>query len=167
MSLANQLSKELQGLTSVNPPDVKTLVISGDDGIELAVDVTAVDSMSCSFREIRLSVPSLAGTGTDVLRQWADELCRRVNYLLENLGPLEVDEQGQQMLIRSTPPDRRDDETLFYEIVLQSHTGGRFSLSRFSTQRDGSGRQQVDMQATREVLAKLAGDLEESIPAVD
>jgi len=165
MSLASELSRELQDLAAVSPPDTSTISVATADGIELSVDVTGVDAMSCSFRELRLLVPALAATGADVLRGWAEEVCRRVTYLLENIGPLEVDEQNQSVLIRSTPPDRREEETLFYEVVLQSRSGGRFSLSRFRSKRDGSAREQVDVQITQETLAKLINDLEASIPA--
>ena len=55
--------------------------------IDVALDVTAVDSLSCSLTELRLRVPTLSNAGTDVLRDWASEFCKRVTYLLEHIGP--------------------------------------------------------------------------------
>lgn len=163
-TLIQQLAKELKQLVGVATDQPQSVELSGPDGIRLTVDLTAVDSMSCSFREIRLRVPALVGAETYVLKQWAENLCQRVTYLLENIGPLEVDPENGQVLVRSTPPDQQPDGTMFYEVLLQSHSSGNFSLRRYSAVKGLPGRQQVDIQATHEVLQKLVTDLVETIP---
>jgi hypothetical protein len=131
----------------------------------LAIDFTAVDTMSCSFREIRLRVPALASADSGILKQWAERLCSRVTYLLENIGPVEVDPEAGQVLVRSNPPDAQADGTAFYEIRLGSHANGNFSLRRYRAEKGAAGRTQVDMQTTHEVLVKLVDDLVDTIPA--
>ncbi|MGH7127331.1 MAG: hypothetical protein ACREJB_18670 [Planctomycetaceae bacterium] len=138
--------------------------MSGPDGVELTIDFTAVDSMSCSFREIRLGAPALANAGLDALKAWADALCRRVTYLLENVGPLEVDPEAQQVLVRSTPPDRQSGATTYYEMVLEARSDGSFSLRRYRIDKGTTGREPVDVQVTHEVLHRLTADLLDTMP---
>lgn len=109
----------------------------------------------------------LLGTATlDTLKKWANRLCQRVTYLLENLGPLEFDAHENQVLIRSTPPDNSAaGTTKYYEVMLSSHGAGRFSLRRFRNDSAGSGRVPVPLQLTHEQLSKLVNDLVATIPA--
>ena len=162
MSLNKQLTDELNRLGAFSASSPQTVSLSVPDQVDIAIDFLTVDSMSCAFREIRLNVPSLVNAGFDALKQWAESLCSRVTYLLENIGPLELDPDSKQVLIRSVPPDAQSDATRFYEIILQSHADGNFSLRRYRS--DSSGREQVEIQATHEVLGKLVNDLVETIP---
>jgi hypothetical protein len=166
MDFSKQLNTELVCLIGYSSSNPKTVRLNGPDSVEIAIDLTAVDSMSCSSREIRLSVPALSGADFDTLKKWAEELCRRVTYLLENIGPLELDPDAGKVLIRSTPPHRQAGTMKFYEILLQSHSGGNFSLRRFQSETGKPGRDQVEIQTTHEMLQKLIEDLVETIPAV-
>ena len=67
MSLTTDLSHELQQLIGFSSPVPQIVELSRPNRIDLAVDFTAVDTMSCSFRELRLRVPSPAGCDTDTL----------------------------------------------------------------------------------------------------
>lgn len=154
--------KQLVGFHSHEP---RTVAVGSAADVEVAIDFTGVDSMSCSLREVRLHAAALQSAGIDVLKTWAEALSRRITYLLENIGPLEVDPDAGHVLIRSTPPDQQADRTQFYEIVLQTRLPGQFSLRRFRSEKGKPGRTQVDMHATHEVLVKLVGDLVATIPA--
>jgi hypothetical protein len=164
MTVGRQLISEIRKLAGHLGPTAKTIAVSAPDGVDLAVDVTAADSMSCSCREIRMRVPSLSGAGSDVLKQWAQNLCARVNYLLEQIGPLEIDAEAKQVLIRSKSPDKRDNATAFYEILLQSQGAGVFMLRRYRRDGQGNPREHVDLRTTHELLEKLADDLIATIP---
>jgi hypothetical protein len=164
MTCGRQLANEVRKLAGHAGPAPKTVAVADGD-VDLAVDVTAADSMSCSCREIRMRVPALAGAGPDVLKKWAHELCGRVTYLLEQLGPLEIDTQGKQVLIRSKSPDKRDNSTTFYEVLLQSQGAGLFTLRRYRRDDHGAPREHVDLRTTHELLEKLADDLIATIPA--
>ena len=120
--------------------------------------------MSCSVAQIDLYVPSLQNAAFDALKQWADDLSRRITYLLEQIAPLEYDPSGGQVLIRSDPPDQLADGAQFYEIVLSSQAGGNFRLRRYRSVKGQPGRDPVDLTVTHEVLLKLADDLAATVP---
>jgi hypothetical protein len=159
MSLTNQLMQILSGMTGFRSLQPQMVSVTEPADVHVELDVTSVDSLSCAFRELRLTVPAFKKTGFDQLKLWADDLCRRVTYLLEQLGALEIDPISGQAQIRSTRPDRQDDQTRYYEIVLQNP--GLLILRRFQVV-PGSNREQIDLQATLEVLQKLVPDLVQS-----
>ena len=164
MTCGKQLIGEIRKLAGHVGQVPKTVAISAPNGIDLAVDLTAADSMSCSCREIRMRVTSLNNAGPDVLKKWAQDFCARVTYLMEPLGPLEIDVDARQALIRSKSPDKRDSATTFYEVLLQSQGAGVFTLRRYR-RADAGPREQVDLRTTHELLEKLADDLMATIPA--
>jgi hypothetical protein len=164
MTCGRQLTNDIRKLAGYAGPMPKTIAVSGPAGVDLAVDVTAADSMSCSCREFRMRVPALSGAGPDVLKKWAEDLCARVTYLLEQIGPLEIDIEGKQVLIRSKAPDKRDNATAFYEILLQSQGAGLFTLRRYRRDGKSAPREHVDLRTTHELLEKLADDLIATIP---
>jgi hypothetical protein len=131
--------------------------------VDVRLDVTAVDRLSCALREICLSVPAVAGGGFDALKAWAGALSGRVTYLLENLGPLEFDPSNNEVLMRSTDADGQGGAKTYYEVLLAANADGTFSLRRYEAVK-GQPRRPVDMQLTREVLGKLIGDLVATIP---
>ena len=137
-------------------------MLQDSDGLELSIDFTAVDSMSCAFRELRLNVPRLENCELSTIKQWAENLSERITYLLENIGPLEFDPNLNQALIRSTPPQKSNNSIKFYEILLKAVGSGTFSLSRYESK--SQGREQVDMQTTHEQLLKLTDDLVATTP---
>ncbi|MEX0729019.1 MAG: hypothetical protein WEB58_18255 [Planctomycetaceae bacterium] len=159
MDIIVQLTSELtrlQGLSSANPVPV---TFAEPQGRTLELMFHAVDRIGCSLNQIRLTAPQLAGKDIDELREWAEALCRKITYLTEQLGPLEVDALDRKVLIRSTPPDRSGDETRFYEILLQTLGGGQFSLKRYATEKNPPSRDQVEIALTHETLKKLVQDL--------
>jgi hypothetical protein len=164
MTCGRQLTDEIRKLAGYAGTVPKTVAVSGPAGVDPAVDVTGADSMSCSCRELRMRVPALSGASADVLKKWAEDLCARVTYLLAQLGPLEIDVQGKQALIRSKAPDKRDNSTAFYEILLQSQGAGLFTLRRYRRDSQSTPREQVDLRTTHELLEKLADDLVATIP---
>ena len=164
MTVLNQLNDELIQLVGFHSAQPRTVTLAAKDKIELMLDFTSVDTMSCSFQEIRVNVPALTQATFDKLKEWGQKLCQRITYLLENIGPLEYDEDAGQVLIRSTPPDQKPAGTRFYEVILSSHANGNFSLKRFESQKGQSGRIQVDLQVTHEVLKKLVEDLVNTVP---
>lgn len=162
MSLRDEIAAELTRLIGTTSPTSVTATEPG--GLEMRVDFTAVDSMSCSFSQIELFVPALQQATFDVLKQWANSLSKRITYLLENIGPLEYDPAAGQVLIRSTSPSQLPHGTQYYEIVLSSKSGGNFTLRRYRSTKGQPGRDAVDITVTHEVLLKLAEDLVDTLP---
>jgi len=156
----SRLLEDLQGLAADAP---RTAAFSAADGIDVNIDFTAVDRLACAFRELRVSGPAIAGVPFATLSKWADQLCQRVTYLLEQVGPLEHDAAAETVLIRSTPPARQAEKTTFYEIVL--HAPDTLTLRRYRRITRDANREQIDLQMTHEVLEKLTTDLVATLPA--
>lgn len=166
MSLSLDLAAALSPLVGQAFVPAQTVSVADGSGVTLAVDVLSVESLGVSCEELRLDVPALSSASLDVLKKWGDGLCKRVTYLLENLGPLEYDANLQEVLIRSTPPDRTlPGTTKYYEVLLSSHGAGRFSLRRYRNDTANPGRTAAPIQVTHEQLAKLVTDLTATIPA--
>lgn len=164
MSLNQQLTSALTRLIGYSSPTPHCTTLTAPDQVTVEIDLTAVDSMSCTVSELRVSVPHLVDADFDVLKKWASDLCSRVTYLLENIGPLEYSPDSGEVLIRSTPPDQQSGATQFYEVILQSHSQGNFSLKRYRSEKGNPGRDPVDILATHQVLQKLVQDLVDTIP---
>jgi hypothetical protein len=166
MSLSLDLAAALAPLIGQSFLPARTETVSDGNGVALSVDLLSVESLGVSCEEVRVEVPSLGAATLDVLKKWGDGLCKRVTYLLENLGPLEYDASSNEVLIRSTPPDQgTPGTTKYYEVLLSSHGAGRFSLRRFRNDAANPGRIPTPIQVTHEQLAKLVNDLTATIPA--
>ena len=165
MELASQLEQELQRLAGFASGSPQRVELTDDEGNRLTIDFVAIDTLSCAFRELLLHVPRLVGRELGVLKQWASSLSKRVTYLLENIGPVEIDKLGDQILIRSTPPDRSSAVTKFYEVLLSAKANGTFSLKRIVYDHSQLTRQGIDIQLTHEVVLKLVRDLLDTAPA--
>jgi len=164
MNLTTQLTEELKQLAGFSSSTPRRVEIADPDGLVLGVAVVAVDALSCAFESLTLHVPSLVGNESGAIQAWADALSERVAYLLENIGPIEIDRQSSRVLIRSTPPDRTNTGTHFYEVLLSAQTNGTFLLRRYRAESGQPGRESVDIHLTHETLHKLVGDLVETIP---
>jgi hypothetical protein len=164
MNLTTQLNEELKQLAGFSSSTPRRVEITDPNGLILGVAVVAVDALSCAFESLTLHVPALVGNESGAIQAWADALSERVTYLLENIGPIEIDRQSSQVLIRSTPPDRTSTGTQFYEVLLSAQTNGTFLLRRYRAESGQPGRESVDIHLTHETLHKLVGDLVETIP---
>jgi len=161
MSFRTDLSLALASLKGVSSPSPITLHNAA--GLTLRIEFTVVDSLSCAFREMTLEVPGLQSAAFATIEAWARNLSQRITYLLEQIGPLEIDPTAGEVLIRSTPPDQLPDGTQYYEIML-SQQAGAFVLKRYKSVKGTPGRTQVDLHVTHQVLDKLVDDLEASAP---
>lgn len=162
MLLNQQITQSLAGLKGTNSNAPRTVGWSAGTGPAVEVDFTVVDSLGCAFRELRIMADELNGAPFDRLKSWADNLCRSITYLLENIGPLELDAEAQSVLVRSTPPWRQPGQTSFYELLLKAP--GVLTLRRYTRQAHDPDRQPCDIRVTHEVLVKLVDDLVAALP---
>lgn len=89
------------------------------------------------------------------LREKANEVASKITYLLEKLFPVEIDESNHKALLRSKPPERRDGEIKYYELIIQK--GCHLTLSRYCySQRK---RRRIPMSIPVEILERLINDL--------
>lgn len=169
-TLTPDLTHELHKLSglSVSTPQTSTLTTADPrnpaDTMEVQLAFLEVDRLSCALQEVQLNVPSMSGASPDLLKQWANALCQRITYLLENMGPLEFAPDAGQVLIRSIAPTQNPNKKVFYEVMLHANSGGSFSLKRHESIKGQPGRSAVPLKLTHEVLSRLINDLIETIP---
>jgi hypothetical protein len=166
MDLTEQIENEIKQLVGYSSSTPRRVEVTDSDSRVLGIGFVTVDTMSVAFESMTLHVPQLVGHESSVLREWADALSQRVTYLLENIGPIEIDESKREILIRSTPPVKSGGATQFYEVLLGAQANGTFLLRRYRSETGQPGRQSVDIQLTHETLRKLVGDLVDTIPDV-
>ncbi len=131
---------------------------AGDRSLHL--ELAALDRVGCEFAMLSVATGKLAGATTERLQKIAAALSTRLTYLLEPVSPIEVDDEKCVVQMRSNPPQKNDDGTTYYELLVRA--GGELSLARF-TKAPGAARQATTAQVTREVLLRLVGDLESAV----
>jgi len=156
MSLGTRLREVLAPLTGSEPQTVRLT----DAEQQLEVDLASVDRLSCAIREIRLTLPELAGQPFERLTAWADRLCQRITYLMERLAPLEVFPQESEVLVRSSPPDRRPGRIDYYEVLIRD--GGRLAVQRYRRAQESDTRERIDWHLTHDMAERLVDDLVEA-----
>ncbi len=166
MSLSLDLAAALTPFTGHSFVPARAISASDGQGLTVTLVVERVEALGVACEELRLEAPSLSGSTLDVLKVWATGLCQRITYLLETLQPLEFDAQGQEVLIRSNPPDTSSTpgRTKYYEVQLSSLGSGRFVLRRYLAEPGVPGRSPASLQLTHEQLAKLVNDLVATLP---
>lgn len=126
-----------------------------DGDQELTIELVALDSLACAFERLAMDSQKLAGAPVDRLKRVAENLSARITYLLEPVQPIEVDPEQCVVQLRSVPPQKEDDKTSYYELLVQR--SGEISLTRYESA-VGQGRVPVAAQVTREVLTRLVED---------
>ena len=127
-------------------------------GWSLTLSLDRHDELGCLIWELALGRTTPAPAG-ETLRSWAERVSRQATGLLEPLAVLEIDELGNEALLRSNSPSRRKDMLAYYELLLRGTSSAL--LRRFQSAADGTSgkRAQAAFALTRDALAKLADDL--------
>ena len=153
MSTKSQVHTELNRLASLGTIGPSTLRLDLGDGT-LEAALTQIDQLACAFEHYSYKVDKLAGATVDQLKDIANTLSKRLSYLLESISPIEVDNEACVVQMRSNPPQKDDDGTRYYELVVAR---GELTLCRFS-RASGQVRTIVAANVTREVFERLAED---------
>src|SRR4051812_46827306 len=146
------IDRELKRIQAVSGRGL--LQVDCDDG-RIEADLVAVDAIGCSFQTLGLSTSRLADTSLEDLKTISDALISRLPYLLDPIGIIEADPDRCSAQMRSNPPQKGEDETSYYELMVRR--GGDITLSRY-TKKSGQLRQIIPANVTREVLTRLADD---------
>jgi hypothetical protein len=127
-----------------------------EDGPQrLECDFSALDSLACAFTSFVVSADTLTDVSAEQLRRLGEKLSARLTYLLEPINPIEFDREQCVVQLRSNPPERDEDRTSYYELVVRR--GGTLSLCRFAKQ-PGEVRRTIPVNVTREVFFRLVSD---------
>jgi len=159
MTLQANLEAELDRLAVVSTvTGTRTIHVPADHG-EVVADLAAVDRIGCSFHRLALATDRLGGATIDQLKTLSDNLCRRLNYLLEPIAPIEIDSEGCSVQMRSTPPQKNESGSSYYELLAR-----RDGLTLFRYLKSPSSpRQRVAANVTREVFCRLAVDFDAAV----
>ena len=153
MSLVHEVQSALNRLPI--PSHTPQTLTAEAAGQHLTLHLDGVDSLACGFVLLEFESQALASAGIEQLKQVAEKLEKRLTYLLEPISPIEHDAEHCVVQLRSNPPQRNEDRTSYYELLVSR--GGRLSLARYAKQ-VGGVRQPVSSHVTREVLLRLIGD---------
>ncbi len=154
MSLKQKLSGALAGLPLFSFGRQSLDVAEGQQ--QLRCELVALDSLACAFEDLNLTSARLKTLTIDELKQVAEQLSKRLTYLLEPISPIEFDAAGAVVQMRSNPPQKGDDGTTYYELLV--NRAGTLNLCRYRRPA-GQLRTLVPANVTREVLLRLADDL--------
>ena len=154
MNWQQQFDSALDNLAGTGPAGAPQQAAVDTPVGRLECDVLSADAIGCAFEQLRLRADKLAGATIDELKQCSEKLSQQINYLLEPISPIEIDQEGATVQMRSNPPQKDDDGTKYYELLVRRDG---LSLCRYS-RAAGQARQAVPANVTREVLTRLAGD---------
>ena len=155
MNAKDQLSQSLDRLAAGGHFDAGSELLQADtDSGHLECELLAVDALGCAMVRLTHKTDRLADASIDRLKSLGKSLAARLCYLLEPISPVEIDEQGAVVQLRSNPPHKEDQGTSYYELLVRR---GQLSLCRY-TKASRQPRHQVPAQLTREVLLRLAED---------
>ncbi len=156
MNVKQSVERELARLAAVSAAGAGPLLFSVQvDTGTLEAPMTAVDSIACAFAHLSLATDRLAGATREQLHAVGEKLAARLNYLLEPIGVVEVDPQNLIVQLRSSPPQRDDNGSAYYELLVRC--GGEIRLTRYSKP-TGQARTEIPACVTREVFSRLAED---------
>ena len=152
MTITQDIKQELTRIQALQAP--ARLEIDAPAG-RIESQIAACDAIGCSFETLTLRAPKLAAATIDQLKKLSDKLTSKLTYLLEPIGALEADAESCTVQLRSSPPQKDDDGSSYYELLVKR--GGEISLCRYA-KAPGQPRRVVPAQVTREVFARLAED---------
>ena len=153
MSIKSQIHTELNRLASLASTGSHSLRLNIGAG-RLEATLTQIDQLACSFEHFSYKADKLANATIDELKDIANGLSSQLSYLLESISPIEVDDEACIVQMRSNPPQKDDDGTRYYELVVAR---GELSLCRYARP-VGQTPAVVAAHVTREVFERLAED---------
>jgi len=153
MTFQNQFEQELLNSGGGGPATVAV----HDSPRHLSCDIVERNSLAVSFNQLRLATAELASADAAKLERIGNALAGRLTYLMEPIAPIEIDAAAFVVQLRSSPPQRDDDGRSYYELTVRR--GGEIALARYRKE-PGNARQQIPATVTREVLLRLADDIE-------
>src|SRR5687767_7846189 len=116
MSIQHDVERELSRIQALQGP--ARLEVQTPDG-KLESLVAAVDAIGCAVERFSFHTDKLANAQMEQLKKISDGLTRRITYLLEPIGALEADAESCTVQLRSSPPQKGDDGSSYYELLVR------------------------------------------------
>ncbi|HWA99152.1 MAG TPA: hypothetical protein VG713_11695 [Pirellulales bacterium] len=153
MALDQQVAAALSAFPSPHTGPMRIDESAG--GQRLECELSAIDTLGVAFERLVLTSDRLRSADLPALRSVAEELSKRLTYLLEPIQPVETDSEQCIVQMRSVPPTKDNDRSSYYELLVRK--GGQLSLVRYAADY-GSSRQVALAHVTREVFLRLVRD---------
>jgi hypothetical protein len=132
-------------------------------------DLSEIDSIGILLNSIEVSknispVMEIA----DYLKQTAETIEKRVNYLMEPLKIIEMDSTTKAVQLRSEKPEMQDGRLSYYELVLKAGKWfgyrNHVSVQRYTQlPEEEPNRHPVSFPVTKKQFQKLVDDLTEIV----
>src|SRR4051812_31281905 len=90
-----------------------------DGKLEINIQLAALDRLACAFTSLTVSTPTLYFLSPDRLQAVAEQISSRITYLLEPIAPIEIDSERCVVQLRSSPPQKDEDRTTYYELLVE------------------------------------------------
>jgi hypothetical protein len=153
MSLREQLAAELQRLGTTTQP---TTIQLTEPNVTLTLDLATIDQLAVAVHRFQITKLDLAQVALSRLQSIAEQLSKRLTYLLEPIRTIETDSAAGVVQLRSDPPTVAGNTRHYYELLVR--LGGNFELVRYQ-KLPGDARQPVSAYLTLEVLYRLVNDV--------
>lgn len=154
MSLRERLDRELNSIAGLPANGSPSPIVIQIETGTISVEAVSVDRLACAFNRLAFAASALEAADSEQIQRVSQDLAKRLSYLLEPISPIEIDAEACVVQMRSNPPQKDDDGTRFYELVVSR---GELSLCRYA-KGPGQPRQIVAAEVTREVLGRIASD---------
>lgn len=125
------------------------------ESLRFRCDLTAMENLACSFSRFEITNSTWDKAPIGHVKQIAENLAKKLTYLLEPIRPIETDAEQCIVQMRSNPPRRNEDASVYYELHVGR--GGVLSLCRYE-KHPGDVRRAIPIQVTREVFRHLIAD---------
>lgn len=162
MCLRQRLMGQLNSAAAVNSAAAAgnnlpwTARLIGDHG-QSEVELIRLEQLAVEADLIRCKPLKAPRWDAADLQRVAQAISQKVNYLLEPLGPVELDGESATLLMRSVSPSVEEpNRRTYYEIVVRPD---ELTLRRYEAQA-GQVRQPRSMVLSVEVLARVVADLD-------
>lgn len=156
MSIKAEIQRELSRIQAQGRGRLEVDTAAG----QVHADLSAIDAIGCSFEALAYETDKLAGLSIEQLKKLSDRLTARLTYLLEPISTIETDVETATVQLRSNPPQRDDDGSSYYELLVRR--GGAIALCRYQKV-PGQPRQIIPAHLTRQVFERLADDFVDAV----
>lgn len=153
MGLVQSVEQQLEQAAAGGPGPWRAEVIEA--GVQITVEASAMENLACALTQFEVRNAAWSGRPIERVKQIADDLAKRLTYLLEPIRPIETDPEHCIVQMRSNPPRIDEHGSSYYELLVERT--GSLTLCRFEKE-PGEVRRRVPIQITREVFRHLLSD---------
>lgn len=92
------------------------------ENIILVIDYLRKNELGAELLSVKMTDKNIQNLvdAKDKLENFSNRLCDRINFLTEKFRLIEIDKQNNKAQIRSYPPYIKQNEKLFFEIIINA-----------------------------------------------